>query len=160
MNTRSMSTCQTQISAEESADVLYNFLKTAGDGTTLETNRMVPGLAPDTYGNPPARKEREETADALWGQEDLGDDDRSGTAVHHSNSVWDGFRAGRERFLERNFDSFDASKAQALAELSAGFDHFKSGDHESSKPFTNEHSKRVPVVVESVLDKTKRVLGI
>jgi len=158
MTARNMSICTTQLSADEGADQLYAFLKTAAS-TQLENNEHVPGMQPDAYPDPPAREERYETADALWGQEPQEEATHSRTGQMHSNAVWDGFRAGRERFLERNFGGFDPSRAQALSELSNGFEHFRAGDHESSKPFTNEHSRRNPGPVETVFEKTKRVLG-
>lgn len=158
MNTRNMSICAPQISSEEGADRLFAFLKTAGD-TQLEVNEPKSGLNPDTYPNPPSRKERSESADALWGQETDDGAARNHTGQFHSNAAWDGFRQGRERFLERTFDGFEPSRDQAVKELSGHLDHFSSGNHESSKPFTNEHSKLRPRVAESVFDQTKRKLG-
>lgn len=158
MTLRNMSSCAIQMSAEEGADQLYAFMKSAEDNQ-LENNRQVPGMQPDAYPSPPAREEREETADALWGQEPQEEAKHSRTGQMHSNAAWDGFRAGRERFLERNFSGFAPSRTQALSELSGSLEHFRSGDHESSKPFTNEHSNRNPEIVETVFERTKRVLG-
>lgn len=156
---KNMSICAVQTSEKEGVDRLYAFLKTGADSTSLETNDdSVEGLNPDDYPNPPERAERDGTSEAMWGQHDSEKEDRSGTAQHHSNAVWDGFRQGRERFLERNFDSFGPSSKQTVEHLSEALDHFKSGDHESSKPFTNSHSKRLPEVVSTVLDKTKNLL--
>jgi len=155
---RTMSVCESQITTEESADRLYAFLKTGADTTQPEVNASaVTGLNPDPYAAPPLRKDLEGTDSALWGQEP--ESDGKATAQVHSNAVWDGFRAGRERFLERNFDSFKPSQEQTQALLSGQLEHFKSGDHESSTPFTRDHSKRRPVEVETVFDKTKRLLG-
>lgn len=137
--------------------MLYAFLKSAED-TTLEQGKQVPGMQPDAYPRPPTREVNESTADALWGQEPQEEAEHSRTGQMHSNAAWDGFRAGRERFLERNFSGFDPSRAQAVSELSANLKHFRSGDHESSKPFTNEHSSRNPGPVETLFDRTKRLL--
>lgn len=143
---------------QEDADRFYELMKSAAPSEEPgDDEKSTVGVNPDPYPDPPDRNEG--NVDALWGEPDIKDADPAGTAQHHTNAAWDGFKKSRERFLERNFDSFEPSAENAQELLSQNLDHFKSGDHESGKPFTNEHSKRNPEVVETVLDKTKRLLN-
>jgi hypothetical protein len=157
MNRGNFSVCESQVSEQEGTDLLYGFLKTAMDSTQLENNQEQKGLNPDPYADPATRKEREDTDNALWGQESAGTGN-SGTEQVHSNAVWDGFRNGRERFLKCNFDAFEPSQAQSQELLGNNLEHFKSGDHESHTAFNRDHSDRKPEIPETVLEKTKRLL--
>jgi hypothetical protein len=130
-------------------------MKSAGDSPG-DTEESTVGVAPNPYPNPPDRHEG--TVQAPWGEEE-GDNGGSGTAQHHSNAAWEGFKRGREEFLKRHFDSFGSSADATNKTLEQNFDHFKSRDHESSKPFTNDHSNRKPEVVSTLLQKTHNLLG-
>lgn len=157
---RTLSDCSSQLSAEESADILYNFLKTseAKPPEHLENNRMIEGTQPDAYPPPVLRGQHEGTADAYWGQEPAEEDTGSHTGNQHSNAMWDGFKAGREKFLERNFDGFKNNQDQAQNEMGELLQHFNEGEHESGTPFLRDHSKRNPAVVQTVFDRTKKLL--
>lgn len=154
-----MSLCQSQISQEEATDRLLEFMKSASDDSPGDTDRSTVGINPEPYKNPPLREAKSGTSEANWGQHDGEEDAPSGTAQHHSNTAWKSFREGRERFLERVFNSFDASRKQSISQLGEEFDHFQNGDHESNGPFLGEHSKRMPREVETVFEKTKRLIG-
>jgi len=153
---RSFSIDQPLTDPREDADRFYELLKSAAPdkGASDGTGQGVAGVNPSPYPDPPDREAG--TVEALWGEEPS---KKSNNAQFHSNAVWDAFRRGREEFLKRDFANYEPSAAAAVRELSQNFDHFKSGDHESSKPFTNDHSKLRPEVVETVLDKTKRLLN-
>lgn len=140
---RNMSSCESQISVEEATDQLHAFLKTASDAGT-----PVAAAAP-------LREPRNNTAEALWGQED--GQAPSLPAQHHSNAVLEERRRGREAFLKRHFESYGAARAQAEAQLGQSFDHVSSGDYESSN--TDGKSKRTLPVTETMFQKTKRLLG-
>lgn len=142
----------------EDADRFYELLKSAAPTSSPgDDGESTVGVNPDAYEDPPDRESG--NVDALWGESDLPPGDRSGTAQHHTNAVWDEFKKSREKFLARNFNSYEPSAKNSRDVLKQNFDHFASGDHESSKPFTNEHSKRNPEVVDTVLTKTRRLLG-
>ena len=131
-------------------------MKSASDDSPGDTEESTVGVAPDAYPDPPDRHEG--TIQAPWGESD-GDNGKDHTAQHHSNAVWDGFKQGREEFLKRHFDSFASSADATNKTLSEVSSHFKSGDHESSKPFSNDHSKHNPEVVSTLLQKTHSLLG-
>lgn len=151
---RNFSITQPLTDPQEDADRFYELMKTAAPSDPPgDLDRSTVGVNPNTYPDPPDRGKN--TIDAPWGEEP---DKEESDAQLHSNAAWDGFKRGREEFLARDFDNFKPSADATVQELSQRFDHFKSGDHESSKPFTNDHSKRTPEVVETVLDKTKRLL--
>jgi hypothetical protein len=155
-----MSDCTSQISAEESANHLFNFLKTGAERSAehLENNKQIEGLQPAAYTDPPARKERDGTSDDYWGQEPNEEKRDSQTAAQHSNAVWDGFKAGREKFLANNFNSFSDNQDQTEKQTGALLDHARTGDFESSSPYLRDKSTRNPAVVATVFDKTKKLL--
>ena len=158
MSLRNGNSCAPQISDEERIDAMYNFLKEGAPNETLENNRMIEGAQPDAYPAPPTRALSAGTSEALWGQEPHEEGADSQTGNQHSNALWEGFRAGREKFLANNFDGFGPSQGQAVDEMGQLLDHFKDGDHESGTPFLRDHSKRNPAVVATVFDKTKDLL--
>jgi hypothetical protein len=158
MALRNDSTCAPNITAQESVDALYLFLKEGENNSHLENNRMIEGTQPDAYPDPLTRAQGAGTSEAMWGQEPHEEGAESHTAVQHTNAVWDGFKAGREKFLARNFDGFEPSKTQAKEEVGELFAHGKSGEYESRSPFLRDDSKRNPAVVATVFDKTKRLL--
>lgn len=156
---RAFSICQPTTDPQEDADRFYELMKTAASddkNAPGDTDRSTVGVNPDPYPDPASQVKG--NVDALWGEED-GGTTNANTAQHHSNAAWDGFRASRERFLQHNFNSFGSGAENAQAVLSQNLEHFKDGDHESSKPFTNEHSKRNPEVVSTVLDKVRSTIG-
>lgn len=154
---RAFSICQAMTDPQEDADRFYELLKEAADESPGDDeDKSTVGVNPDPYADPATGAKG--NVDARWGEED-GGTKGANTAQHHSNAAWDGFRASREKFLQKNFDSFGTSAENAQAVLGQNLEHFKSGDHESSKPFTNEHSKHNPEVVGTVLDKVKNILG-
>ena len=119
---------------------------------------MIPGMQADAYPNPATRKDKDGTSDALWGQEPAEESSASQTAAQYSNAVWDGFHQGREELLRRSFDGFEPGREQAVAQMGELLEHAKDGDHESRSPFLRNHSKRNPAVVDTVFDKTKKLL--
>ena len=153
---RNWNECRSQITDEEATAQLENFLKTGMDATQLSTNEQVQGLNPDAYGAP--LRSEEESDSQLWGTAPSGAAS-SGTQQRHSNAVWDGFRAGREKFLTKVLGSFDASRENAHDSMKERFEHVSNGDYEAHSPLLNESSRRLPAVPESVLDRTKRLLS-
>jgi hypothetical protein len=153
---RNFSVCQPLSEPQEDADRFYELMKSAAPETPGDDEESTVGVNPDPYPDPPDRDKGND--EAPWGEKDLPPGDRSGTAQHHTNAAWRGFKQSREKFLNRNFDAYTGSAKNSQDVLSQALDHFKSGDHESSKPFNNDHSKRNPEVVETVLDKTVRLL--
>lgn len=154
---RTYSICQPLSEPQEDADRFYELMKSAAsEKTPGDDEESTVGVNPDPYPDPKDRGQG--NADAPWGESDLPPSDPSGTAQHHTNAAWTGFKKSREKFLQRHFTRFEASAENTNDILGQQLDHFKSGDHESSKPFSNDHSKRNPEVVETVLDKTKRLL--
>jgi hypothetical protein len=155
---RNFSICQPLSEPQDDADRFYELMKSAApEKTPGDDEESTVGVNPDQYPDP---KDRERNnIDAPWGESDVKSSDPAGTAQHHSNAVWDGFKQSREKFLKRHFDSYDSSSDNAQDVLRQNFDHASKGDFEASKPMTGEASKRQPEVAETVLDKTKRLLG-
>ena len=153
---RSYSICQPMTDPQEDADRFFELMKTADDKHVPgDDDRSTVGVNPNQYPDPPDRDSG--VATAPWGESD-GVNGEAQTAQHHSNAAWDGFRKSREAFLKRHFDAFGPSAENSSAVLSQHLDHFKSGDHESGGPLNRGHSKRNPEVVETVLEKTRRLL--
>lgn len=153
---RSYSVCQPLSEPQEDADRFYELMKSAAPddkNAPGDTDRTTVGVNPDPYPDPVDRGEG--TTDALWGDKD---DGGRGTSEHFTNAAWRGFKQSREKFLEKNLDSFESSAEGARKTLAQNLDHFQSGDFEARKPFLKEHSDRQPEVVDTVLDKTVRLL--
>lgn len=156
---RSFSDCLPQRSAQEDADRLHELLKSAApEDSPGDEDESTVGVNPDQYPDPSDRPQA--NAHASWGEETSPHaDSGKSTEVHHSNAVLDGYKAGKETFLKRHFNSFSKSSKTDQALVGQHLDHAKSGDYEGSKPFQEAGSKRQPEHVETVLDKTKRILG-
>lgn len=154
---RNFSVCQPLSEPQEDADRFYELMKSAAPETPGDDEESTVGVNPDQYPDPPDREKGNE--EAPWGEEDLPPGDPAGTAQHHTNAAWRGFRQSREKFLDRHFDAYSGSAQNAQDVLKQNLDHAKSGDFEASKPMTGEASKRQPAVADTTLDKTVRLLG-
>lgn len=141
-------------------DQIYQLmLKMGQDDGPGDTDESVEGFQADAYPTPSDDGQKEDgTTNASWGQSDIKPNDPAGTAVHHSNAVWDEFARGREKFLQRHFDAYGTSQDTNQAVLGQNLQHAKSGDYEASSAMVQEGSDRKPAVAETLVDKTKKVL--
>jgi hypothetical protein len=140
-------------------DKFFSLMEKIGqDDSPGDTGESTVGVQPDAYPDPSDEGQTGEgTVDASWGQTDIKPGDPAQTAQHHSNAVLDEFRRGREEFLQRHFDAYGSSSKTNQKVMAQALSH-GSGDHESSTAMMDAGSKRSPAAVETVVDKTKRVL--
>jgi hypothetical protein len=145
--------------SREEDDRFYKLMEKIGqEDSPADTGESTTESQPDPYPNPPSEGQAEEgTTDARWGQEDGSQKDPSQSAQHHSNAVLDEFRRGREEFLQRHFNAYPASSKTNQKVVSQALSH-GSGDYGASTAMLDAGSKRSPAAVETVVDKTKRVL--
>lgn len=140
-------------------DKFYQLMEKIGqDDSPGDTEESTVGVQPDAYPDPSDQGQTGEgTIDASRGEKDIKPNDSAQTAQHHSNAVLDEFTRGRQKFLERHFDSYGSSTSANQKVMAQTLSH-GSGDYEASTAQIDSGSKRRPAAVETLVDKTKRVL--
>ncbi len=141
-------------------DKFFSLMEKMGqDDSPGDTEESTVGVQPDAYPDPSDEGQTGDgTTDASWGQKDIKPSDPAQTAQHHSNAVLDEFRRGREEFLQRHFDAYGTSSKANQQVVGQALAHASSGDYEAGTAQISAASKRNPAAVETVVDKTRRVL--
>lgn len=137
---------------------LLELLKTAEDAGEApgDDDESTVGETPDP--TPPPEDRGAGTTDAAWGEEPTKTEGEP--ALHFSDEAVRQFRQGREKFLEKYFDSPSSSGPAEKQLVGQHFQHASSGQFETSSPTLSDKSKLQKTSgVQTLLERVRKTAG-